>query len=1122
MRNGILIKLNIFLILVIFLGCDRTKQETKDTLFTSLPSSYTGIDFENKLTYDKDLNIYTYRNFYNGGGVAIGDVNNDGLPDIFFTANMLANRLYINKGNFQFEDVTEKAGIVKKSKWSTGVSMTDVNGDGLLDIYVCNSGNEKGENKENELYINNGPSANGSVSFTEKAKEYGLADKGYSTHASFFDYDRDGDLDMYLLNNSFRPIGSFNLKNNERLVRDSLGGDKLYRNEGNHFIDVSNEAGIYGSIIGFGLGVVAGDINKDGWPDIYVCNDHFERDYLYINNKNGTFTEDLENQMHSISNASMGADMSDINNDNLPDIFTTEMFPSTDARIKTNATFENWDKYKFNLQHGYYHQFTRNALQLNNGPSPSPLGESRGEVTFSEISRVANVAATDWSWGALIADLNNDGWKDIFVANGIYQDITNQDYIQYLSSPEVAGKMMNNKEPDYKTLIELIPSNPISNYAFINGGNLNFTNESKALGLDAPGFSNGSAYGDLDNDGDLDLVVNNVNMPCFVYRNETTTKHPENKHLRIKLVGSNKNSFALGTKVNVYCGDKNFYQEQMPTRGYQSTVDNRILFGLGKIEKIDSLIAEWPDGKKSILRNIQPDQEITLKQNDAELNSQQATGNKQLAMFTLRADNFGIDFIHKENEFIDFDRDPLIFHMLSREGPAIAKTDINGDGLEDIYIGGAKDQTGALYIQTATGNFQQINNSVFKEDKGSEDVAALFFDADNDGDKDLYVCSGGNEFGPNDPALKDRLYHNNGKGTFSRSLIPLPLSVNSNSSCVTAADFDADGDLDLFVGQRLKPLSYGLPVNGCLLQNDGKGKFTDVTKELAPTLLNMGMVTTAEWIDYDNDKKQDLVIAGEYMPVMLFHNEGGKLKNVSNQAGFAKTNGWWNRLLIADVNEDGYPDIIAGNHGLNSRFKASVQKPVSMYVNDFDENGTIEQIICQYNADISYPMVLRHDLVALLPALKGKYLKYDRYKEQTVKDIFSKQELKKALKLEAYIMETSVFINNKNGSFTQKSLPIEAQFSPVFGIACDDYDGDGKKDIVLGGNFYEAKPEVGIYDASYGLLLKGDGKGNFAALSPEKSGIIVKGEVRNIAAINSKKKKLIFLLNDKRPVVFGK
>lgn len=1070
------------------------RQEKPGTLFERLPASQTKISFSNDLQYDDQFNIYTYRNFYNGGGVAIGDINHDSLPDVFFTANMLPNRLYLNKGNMQFEDVTAQAGIGKKGKWSTGVSMADVNGDGWLDIYVCNSGDIKGDQRQNELYINNGDGT-----FTERAQDFGLDDHGLSTHAAFFDYDHDGDLDMFLLNNSFKAIGSFNLKENERNKRDPLGGHKFFRNDGNHFTDVSEQAGIYGSAIGFGLGVTVGDLDNDGWQDIYVSNDFFERDYLYINQHDGTFKECLEDQMTSISNASMGADMADINNDGNPDIFVTEMLPEDNARLKTNTTFENWDKYQLNLQYDYYHQFTRNTLQLNNG-----------DHTFSEIGRFAGVCATDWSWGALIADLDNDGGKDIFVANGIYQDLTNEDYIQYISN-EAFFKEVVTRKANFKKLIDLIPSHPVSSYAFSNNGDLTFTNKAAAWGLDHPGFSNGSAYGDLDNDGDLDLIVNNVNMPCYVYRNQATQQHPENKFLKVSVEGQGANRFGIGARVTVHYHNAIAYQEQMPMRGFESTVDHRLNFGLGRTSMIDSVVVVWPDGRENIIKRLSPNQHITVKQSEAVLRTNGATPPNAAPLFAPADSSNGIDFVHRENDFVDFDRDRLIYHMLSTSGPRMAKGDVNKDGLEDIYICGAKDQPGVLYVQTKAGRFVRTNEALLEKDKVCEDTGALFFDADGDGDADLYVCSGGNEFSPNSTALMNRLYLNDGKGIFSKSPQVLPSYIFESTSCVTAADYDNDGDQDLFVGVRLTPLKYGYPCKGYLLNNDGKGNFADVTAKAAPQLEKTGMITDAAWTDIDKDGQPDLIVCGEYMPLKVYHNKGGRLQEITEAAGLAKSNGWWNRILTADVNQDGYPDIVAGNHGLNSRFRASETKPVCMYAGDFDNNGTAKQIVTCFYKDTAYPMVLRHDLVSVIPSLKKKYLQYEQYKQQRVEDIFSPEQLGKGVKLQAYTMQSAVFINNRKGGFTMQPLPATAQLSPMYGMAVADYDGDGKTDILMGGNFFESKPEAGIYDASYGALLKGDGAGHFTAVPASQSGICIRGPVRDMALITAGGRQLLLV-----------
>ena len=1074
------------------------------SLFELVSSDESGITFVNELSFDEKFNIYTYRNFYNGGGVGLGDINNDGLLDVYFNSNQGSNKLYLNKGDWEFEDVTERAGVEGKKSWSTGVAMADVNGDGWLDIYVCNSGDVAGGNKQNELFINNGD-----LTFTELAAAYGLADPGFTTHAVFFDYDNDGDLDVYILNNSYQAIGSFNLQKNERPLRDPFGGDKLMRNEGDKFVDVSEEAGIYGSVIGFGLGVTIGDVNKDGWLDIFVSNDFFERDYLYINQKNGTFSEELTQWMNCISGASMGADMADINNDGFLDIFVTEMLPSEHGRQKTVTTFEDWNRYQYNVANDYFHQFTRNMFQLNNG-----------DRSFSEVGRLMGVEATDWSWGALIADFDNDGKRDLFVSNGIRQDLTDQDFLSYASSEEFAKSVITRNGVNYKKLVEVIPSQKIGNFMFRNIGDLEFQDVSSEWGVHEPSFSNGAAYGDLDNDGDLDLVVNNVDDRAYLYRNNTSTLS-QNHYLTLRLNGQMRNRSAIGARVEALVKGKVFYAEQIPTKGFESSIDHRVHIGMGKDTVIDKLVVYWPSGKTSVLESVLCDQILELSESTAQMMSPLFTSAQPVSESFLREAHKNGFYPHRENEFNDFDRDRLLYHMLSNEGPRACKGDANGDGLDDVFVGGAKGQPGRLYLQGPGGTFRSADEPLFSQDSASEDCGCVFFDADRDGDLDLYVASGGYEYPTTSTALADRLYLNEGRGHFRKEASQvLPASKFESTSAVAAADFDGDGDMDLFVGVRLDPFQYGVPTNGYLLENDGRGKFREVSGERAPVLKGMGMITDALWSDYDRDGDPDLLVVGEWLGVRLFNNAGGKFTEVSGRLGLSGTEGWWNKVIAHDLDGDGDEDYVLGNHGLNSRFKASKEKPVTMWVNDFDQNGTVEQIICRWWGDTQYPMALRHDLLSQLPGLKKKYLKYSSYKDQRVEDIFTADQLKRALKWEARELRTAV-LWNEGGTLRLAPLPVEAQYAPMYGLAAGDFTGDGKADIVVGGNQYRAKPEVGRYDASYGALFAGDGRGGFTFVRSSESGLKIRGEVRSIVPLRVQgKPHLFFALNNEVPRLY--
>jgi hypothetical protein len=1054
------------------------QQKSSPTLFELLPPDSTGVTFRNELPEKPDVNILNYLYYYNGGGVAAGDIDGDGLPDLYFTSNLGSNRLYLNKGNYRFEDITEQAGVTGPPAWKSGVTMADVNGDGLLDIYVSAVTylTMKGHNV---LYINNGDRT-----FTDRTAEYGLEHAGYSTQATFFDYDGDGDLDMYLLNHSTHTERGVSSKP-QREVRHPTAGDKLFRNDGGHFVDVSAKAGIYGGVEGYGLGVVASDVNLDGCPDLFVANDFQENDFLYLNNCDRTFTESIGKAMGHTSRFSMGVDAADFNNDSRPDLIVLDMLPEREDILKTSANAESFDVFNLKVKAGYHPQYARNTLQLN-----------RGHGRFSDIGYLAGVYATDWSWSPLFADLDNDGLKDLFITNGIYRRPNDLDYINYVSNDAIQRSLAKGITQENLTLLSKMPQIPLAKFAYRNNGNLTFTNMADAWGLAQPGFSNGAVYVDLNNSGALDLVVNNVNAPASIYRNRAR-ELGRSHYLSVVLRGSGANTAGIGTKVIIRYGATTQMLEQMPTRGFQSSVDPRLHFGLGTSTQADSLIVIWPDRRYQVLTNVAADRMLTLSQDEAAGKYSYRKPASSAPMFEDLASRLAIGFKHEENAFIDFNREPLMPHMLSTEGPALAVGDVNSDGLDDIYIGGAKWQAGRLFTQLASGQFKAAPEPAFDADSVYEDVDAAFFDANGDGHPDLYVVSGGNEFSGRDEQLRDRLYINDGRGNFRRAKDALP-DFFDNGSCVVPGDFNGDGHVDLFVGSRVVSRAYGLIPRSHLLQNDGTGRFVDVTLEKAPQLAEAGMVSSAAWVDYDGDGKLDLVVVGEWMPVRVFRQQDGKLVDRTAEAGLSATTGWWNTVVAVDVNDDGRKDLVLGNLGLNSYIRASREEPARLYVSDFFNTGTVEQILTFYRNGVSYPMAGRDELVGLMPQLRSKYPTYSSFGASRVEDIFPASELRKAKVLEAQLFASSIALNDGIGKFEVRPLPVEAQFAPVYAILADDFDGDRKTDLLLAGNFYGVTPVRGRYDASYGLLLRGDGRGRFVAVDSEKINLWIQGQVRDM------------------------
>ncbi|APG59755.1 FG-GAP-like repeat-containing protein [Christiangramia salexigens] len=1087
---------------------DQAEYSNEDTLYTLLSSDETGIDFFNEVKNQPDFNIFKYRNFYNGGGVAIGDINNDGLPDIYLTANMKPNKLYLNKGNFKFEDISKSAGVEGNKPWSTGVNMVDINQDGLLDIYVSNAGNMEGDNHNNDLYINNGD-----LTFTESAQEYNLAETGFSTHASFFDYDKDGDLDAYILNNSNIPVTSLGYaEQREVRAQDWEGvpkifrgvGDMLLRNDDGKFTDVSEEANIYGSLIGFGLGVMVSDFNNDLYPDIYVSNDFYERDYLYINNQDGTFTEDIENWTSHLSLSAMGVDYADINNDGLGDIFITDMLPETEERVKSVMEFEGYNVFKLKQSKDFYQQYIHNTLQLNNGNN-----------SFSEIANFSGVERTDWSWAGLIFDMDNDGNRDIFVTNGINHDLTDIDFVEFFANEIIQKMALTGKKQAIDSIINKMPVTPLPNYAFENTGDLKFDNSSKKWGLGTPSLSNGSAYGDLDNDGDLDLVVNNVNMESFVYRNNSE-KLKDRNFLRLKLEGNQKNQFGIGSIVRLYHGKNIVMQEQNPSRGFQSSMDYTMNIGLGAVDKIDSLRIIWPDNSTQLLQNLKTNNTLVLKQKEAKETYKVQPPKKQKQLLTERS-NQNLEK-HTENSYTDFDYEGMIYKKLSQEGPSLAVGDIDGDGNEDVFVGGAKNQPGTIYLNTGNGNLRKTNQPALEADKNFEDTAASFFDADGDGDLDLMIGSGGNEVNE-ESNYKPRLYLNNGSGKFKLTSEIIP-SVNQNISVIAPFDFDNDGDVDVFVGSRSVALNYGIDPQHLFLENRGGGKFANSTERIAYDLKYAGMITDAIWEDIDGDNIKDLITVSDWGAPKIFKNTGRRLSNLKSNLN--EYDGWWNTVEAADLDNDGDLDLVLGNRGSNSPYKTSMDSPMKMWVNDFDNNGTIEQIVTTQKDGKDYPLHMKKEMTSQLVSLKKENLRASEYSKKTVPQLFPKEKVDNAIVKRAAISESIIAVNQGGGQFEIKKLPNRVQFSCICGISCMDVNNDGNLDLVMAGNNFEFKPQFSRLDASFGNVLLGDGKMNFDWQDYDKSGFMIKEEVKFLKRFKDKDGKtfIIAAINDEKPKIF--